>query len=767
MAGSILPATPCLLTPGLAALVVWSEPTAAVRPLRVYLLILVLGAMLPGTFLTGLLVWRAFDNNRAASERRLLESARVDASALDREFEGVINILNGLATSPALERDDFEAFHSEAGRIQATQPGWYTILLMSRDGKQLVNTRLPWGTPLLSAIDPDSLSRLVATRKPAVGAIRRPPRGGAEHVFAIRVPVIAGDRLKFALSAVVNVESLAGVVPRQLANSEEWTRTVLDPEGTIAVRTRGAENYIGAPASDSFRERIRQTPETITRETTREGVPVYAAISRSAYGWTTVVVMPRAALDAALVASMTGILTGGVLLLICGLGVVLFVSRRLSADLNAATMAAAAVAGGQPVVAIDGHVAETRRLQRSLASAAALLDQRAHERDEETRRTEAARAEAEQANQTKDHFLAVLGHELRNPLAPALTALEVMRMRDATVFTREREVLERQVAHMTRLVNDLLDVSRLARGKADLHRRRFEIREAVDRTLDMVQPLMAQKQHSFDVAVPTRGLIVDGDIDRIVQVLANLLTNAAKYTPVRGRITLNALAAGDRVRVACEDNGPGVPAELVPTLFDAFAQGPRSLDRREGGLGLGLALARSFTELHGGAIAVESIEGGGCRFVVTLPMVANADVAAATPLNRVDGNGSTRRVIVVDDNNDATAMLSAALREAGHLVATAASGAEAIGVSTGFQPDVAVLDIGLPGMTGYELAQRLRTSHAAIRLIALTGYGQVADLEAARNAGFDAHCSKPVATAALLELIDGQFGAPPPAPADA
>jgi signal transduction histidine kinase/CheY-like chemotaxis protein len=481
-----------------------------------------------------------------------------------------------------------------------------------------------------------------------------------------------------------------------------------------------------------------------------------------------VVVIRRAALDAPLWASMTGILTGGALLMICGLSAVWFVSRRLSADLNAATMAAAAVAGGQQVVAIDGHVAETRRLQRSLASAAVLLDQRARERDEQTRRTEAARAEAEQANQTKDHFLAVLGHELRNPLAPALTALELMRMRDAAAFTREREVLERQVAHMTRLVNDLLDVSRLARGKAELHRRRFEIREAVDRTLDMVQPLMGQKHHRLDVSVPARGLVVDADIDRIVQVLANLLTNAAKYTPVPGRIALNASAAGDQVRIACEDNGPGVPAELVPTLFDAFAQGPRSLDRREGGLGLGLALARSFTELHGGAIFVESVDGSsGCRFVVTLPMVADADLAAATPPNRVDGNGSSRRVMVVDDNDDASAMLSAALREAGHLVETAANGAEAIGVSLEFQPEVAVLDIGLPGMTGYELASRLRTSLRTIRLIALTGYGQVADLEAAKNAGFDAHCSKPVATAALLELIDGQVTAPAHAPADA
>jgi len=371
--------------------------------------------MLPGILLTGVLVWRAFANNRAASERRLVESARVDAAALDCEFAGAISILEALATSPTLDRNDLEAFHAEGRRVQATQPGWYTVLLTSRDGTQLLSTRRSWGAPLRPAVEPESLRHPFETGRPTVGMIRQPPDGGPEHLFAIRVPVLRDGALKFALSAVVNVESLARVVPRQLANSDEWTRSIQDPEGTIAVRTRGAENYIGSPASEAFRERIRRAPETIAKQTTREGLSVYAATSRSTYGWTTVVVVPSATLDGPLVASTTATLAGGALLMMCGLAAVLFVSRRLTADLTAATRAAAAVAKGQSVVQADGHVAETRRLQPSLASAASLLENRAHERDEQIRRTEAARAEAERANQTKDQFLAVLGHELRNP----------------------------------------------------------------------------------------------------------------------------------------------------------------------------------------------------------------------------------------------------------------------------------------------------------------------------------------------------------------
>ena len=717
--------------------------------------------MLPGMVLTGVLVWRAFANNRALAERRLVDSARVDAAALDREFAGAINVLQALATSPTLDSGDLAAFHAEGQRIQSTQPGWYTVVLGSLDGQQLVSTRLSWGAPLLWVVEPDSFHRLLDTRSPTVGVVKSPPGGGAEFVFPIRVPVFRDGALKYTLSAIVNVDSLTRVVPRQLP--EEWTRSILDSEGTIAVRTRGAENFVGVRAPEAFLQRLHRSPETVSRETTREGVAVYAATSRNTYGWTSVIVVPSAILDAPLGASMTAILIGGGLLMISGLFAVLFVSRRLAADLAAATTAAEAVAQGLPITETGGHVAETRRLQRSLTSAASLLEKRARERDAEIQRADAARDEAEQASRTKDQFLAVLGHELRNPLAPALTALELMKARDPQAFARERQILERQVAHMVRLVNDLLDISRLARGKVQLERRRFEIRDAVDRAVDMANPLIVQRGHTLEVSVPTGGLTVDADIARIVQVLSNLLTNAAKYTPPGGRIALTARASAGQVVLACEDNGPGIPADLVATLFAPFAQGPRTIERSEGGLGLGLTLARAFAAIHGGTIAYERRNEGGSCFIVTLPLAAHVENATpaepASPVRR----GAPQRILLVDDNLDANEMLQSALEAAGHDVVTAANGPDALAAASKAAPTVGILDIGLPGMDGYELARRLRAICPDLWLIALTGYGQASDHDAALAAGFDAHCAKPVTISTLLGLIGERTGVEPPA----
>ena len=267
--------------------------TVALRPLRVHLLILVLGAMLPGMVLTGVLVWRAFANNRALAERRLVDSARVDAAALDREFAGAINVLQALATSPTLDSGDLAAFHAEGQRIQSTQPGWYTVVLGSLDGQQLVSTRVPWGAPLLRSSSPRAFTACSRhARRPSASCGGRQAAGRSSSFrFACRSSGTA--HLKYTLSAIVNVDSLTRVVPRQLP--EEWTRSILDSEGTIAVRTRGAEKFVGARASEAFLQRLHRSPEMVSRETTREGVPVYAATSRNTYGWTSVIVVPSSA----------------------------------------------------------------------------------------------------------------------------------------------------------------------------------------------------------------------------------------------------------------------------------------------------------------------------------------------------------------------------------------------------------------------------------------------------------------------------------------
>ena len=384
--------------------------------------------------------------------------------------------------------------------------------------------------------------------------------------------------------------------------------------------------------------------------------------------------------------------------------------------------------------------------------AAQLLADRERERDEQLHRAVKAQAQAEEANRTKDSFLAVLGHELRNPLAPALTALELMKLRGGDTFRREREVLERQVSHMTRLVDDLLDVSRLTRGKVDLVRHRFEARIATDRAVDMARPLVEQHGHALYVGIPDTGLPIDGDQDRIVQVLVNLLTNAARYTPDGGHLALTSESVDGCVEISCEDDGPGVPADLLPTIFEPFTQGPRSIARQQGGLGLGLTLARSLTELHAGHLRYDPVAPHGSRFTVSLPRAgpADADESVPTPADTVV---TPRRVMVVDDNADGLDMMRLALETKGHEVQSASNGYDAVVVAAAFQPDVAVLDIGLPGIDGYELARTLRATQPHLRLIALTGYGQNAAAAAALEAGFDAHCTKPLTIARLLDQI--------------
>ena len=323
--------------------------------------------------------------------------------------------------------------------------------------------------------------------------------------------------------------------------------------------------------------------------------------------------------------------------------------------------------------------------------------------------------------------------------------------------TRERDIVERQIRHMARLVDDLLDVSRLRRGDIELRRERFELGDAVARAIEMTAPIFAEKQHDLQVDVAP-GLVIDGDRIRIAQVLSNLLSNAAKYTEPGGRITLRGYEERGELVIECRDNGIGIAAELLPHVFDLFVQGQRGLDRRQGGLGLGLAVARMLVERHGGTIEAASVgRGEGSAFVIRLPSAmpvastASVDDRGAV----VTSHAPVGCVMVVDDNRDALEMVIEALREGGIQVFGAASAREAIDLALQIHPDIAVLDIGLPDMNGFDLARALRSlpGGALLRLVALTGYGREQDKAAARAAGFDAFFAKPADIPALLDAL--------------
>jgi PAS domain S-box-containing protein len=370
---------------------------------------------------------------------------------------------------------------------------------------------------------------------------------------------------------------------------------------------------------------------------------------------------------------------------------------------------------------------------------------------------EAARSEAVQANRAKDEFLAMLGHELRNPLAPIVTALQLMKLKGGDVFDKERSIVERQVRHVVTLVDDLLDVSRITRGKVELIRESVELAAVVDKALELAGPLIEQRQHDVTVAV-SRDIRVTGDAARLSQVVSNLLTNAAKYTPPRGHITITAQPSGSEVTLSVRDDGVGVDPELLPKIFDLFVQGGQSLDRSQGGLGLGLAIVRSVAELHGGRVFARSEGlGKGSEFSVVLPVSSRTSIApgAVSRVPVVSGSFGGARVLLVDDNQDALQLLAEALQMKGYETVAAEDAASALAVAQKVKPAVALLDIGLPVMNGYELARRLRAMPGleAIKLAALTGYGQPSDKQRAMEAGFDEHLVKPISIEAVQAVV--------------
>jgi signal transduction histidine kinase/ActR/RegA family two-component response regulator len=358
----------------------------------------------------------------------------------------------------------------------------------------------------------------------------------------------------------------------------------------------------------------------------------------------------------------------------------------------------------------------------------------------------------------KDQFLAMLSHELRNPLAPIVSTLDTLELRGAAAFPHERSVISRHVRHLVRLVDDLLDVSRITRGLVELVRVDLELSEIVAEAVEMAKPLVTERSQRLTISVPERGLRVSADRVRLAQAVANVLINAAKYTEAGGAIAVEGVAdAGDAV-IRIMDSGIGIAPALLPRIFDLFVQGRSTLDRTQGGLGIGLTVAKSVAELHGGSVSARSAgPGHGSEFVLRVPRsTAGAAVTPialpATPRRAVNDR---LRVLVVDDNQDAASMLGEIVKALGGGVRLAHDGASALEIAATLKPDLVLLDIGLPDIDGYEVAKRLRRAPetAAARLVAITGYGQRSDRLLSFAAGFDEHVVKPVDVGALAAIL--------------
>ncbi len=351
----------------------------------------------------------------------------------------------------------------------------------------------------------------------------------------------------------------------------------------------------------------------------------------------------------------------------------------------------------------------------------------------------------------KDEFLATLAHELRNPLAPIRSALEVMRRADSKEQDQQaREIIERQLLQIIRLVDDLLDISRITQGKINLLTETVELRRVIEMALETVRPAINAAGHTLEVSLPGEPVYLDADETRLTQVFLNLLTNSARYTVPGGKISIEAEFGENQVGVCIRDTGQGISPELLPHVFDLFTQGSPARKSGQGGLGIGLSLVKRLTEMHGGTVEAHSDGlGTGSKFIIRLPLATEQKreqkkkqvVEETSPVN---GESSPRKILVVDDNVDSAKMMEVVLTMDGHKVRVAYNGQTAVDIALEFQPDLMFLDLGLPDIDGYEVAARIRGQLPNTLLVALSGWGQESDRRRTREAGFDRHLVKPL-----------------------
>jgi PAS domain S-box-containing protein len=398
---------------------------------------------------------------------------------------------------------------------------------------------------------------------------------------------------------------------------------------------------------------------------------------------------------------------------------------------------------GVRIIGVNMDVTERKRVEQELR----------HSREELQQRID----QLAEADRRKNEFLATLAHELRNPLAPIRTGLQILRLAtDPAEREQARDMMDRQVAQLVRLVDDLLDISRISRNKLELRTARIALSSVIENAIETARPLIAAKGHTLTVQLPPESLYLDADLTRLAQVFWNLLNNSAKYTDPGGHITLNAERQGDEVVVRIKDTGIGIPAVVLPRLFEIFSQVDQSLERSQGGRGIGLALVKGLVEMHGGTVEAHSAgPGTGSEFVVHLALAQEEVNAVNRPVREAPAATVRRRKLVVDDNRDAAASLAMMLSLLGHDTRIAHDGLDALELAEAFRPELVLLDIGLPRLNGYDSCRRIRQQlwGKEILIVAVTGWGQEEDRRRSQEAGFDRHLVKPVAMAALEQLL--------------
>ena len=712
--------------------------------IRRYLTLIVLSALLPMGLLAAGLMYFLWSYQQDQRNQELVHRVRAMALVVEGELESTVERLRVLAKDPHLSAGALDAFHARLQQLLALNDDWGNIILLTQE-RQIINAAVAFNTELPEVVIDRFGPGWIGAGKPVTSDIFTARLRGKPTV-AVGVPVLRED----------GPAEQALVVDLRLDYLGERLASILPPTGVAGVfdrqlrfiaRTRDAAPYLGKPPGELLLDAMSKEPEGVIRSITREGERTFTGFRRLSNGWYIGVASPSAPSDKAFVRSL--VLFGGAWLgiLLLGLALTRFLTDRINRNVAATVSTATQLAAGEPAEFPAPTVTELASISEAVRSL--FVSERR------------ARAQAEHANHAKDEFLAILGHELRNPLAPIATALRVMQTHGSGEFSREREVIERQVNHMVRLVDDLLDVARIMRGGVELARKPLELSTIVGEAVESTRPLFARKGVKLTVSVPECGLEVNGDPVRLMQILSNLLTNAAKFTRDNGCVAVAASASDRQVILTVADDGVGMASWDIARVFELFIQGQQSVDRPRGGLGLGLPIARSLARLHGGDLTATSDGPGlGATFTLTLPRVSDPVAGEMEPARRTPVFGSEGLVLIVVDNVDAAVSLAELLGLWGLRTRMVHDGREVIAALEACAPDVVLLDIGLPGMDGYEVARAIRGDPRwhSLWIIALTGYGQASDRERSREAGFDAHLVKPVDFNLLETLLAQALG---------
>jgi len=576
-------------------------------------------AVIPLMLIAGVLIWRQTVLQRQAFERSLLQTAQALSLAVDRQIFADAVMLQTLAQSPLLERGELRGFHAVAARVIAEHGGLF-ISLFDEKGRQIFNTLRPPGAPLPTPFeypappdperpplgDPSALEEVLRTGKPANSDLVYGLVAG-RLIFLVNVPVIRGGRIRYVLNAAFSPDVMTRLLQenRQFAGVPAW---IWDRRGFIVGRWQNADAFVGRRVPPQQLEQIKARSSGVAKGESPEGMALYYSYARSPVtGWTASVGAERGELDRAVRAGwIVGgtLMVGGVLL---GLLLALSIAARLRRSI---VSLAAAASRNEPPQAVGLRTREIELLEHAVLEAA-------HAREARLRR-EQAEAESE----TKDRYIATLSHELRNPLAALGNAVHLLGMDRREDFAPTLEMMQRQIAQLTRMVNDLLDVSRVTHGKITLRLEPTDLARVVARAIETATPALEAKRLRLTHELAPGPLMVRGDAARLLQVFSNLLDNATKFTPSGGEVGVTLASEDKQALAVVSDNGVGIDAAFLPKMFEAFTQADTSLERATSGLGLGLALARQIVEAHGGSISATSAgRGQGSRLTVRLPLL--------------------------------------------------------------------------------------------------------------------------------------------------